>query len=162
MYRGLRIGLPTPGNDGRGCRVTVALLAHDHDCADLVCSSGSGQIEYRTFSRASRQGAVCSSTMTDGVTVLFGAVGAVVAILDVLVPVIRAQGATLCRETEGQGTSLRRVNVDEARGDLHVLRDRVARIEGTLTDPWSPPANGTPSPASSPQSKTEQQYARKR
>lgn len=30
--------------------------------------------------------------MTDGVTVLFGAVGAVAAMLAVLVPVIRAQG----------------------------------------------------------------------
>ena len=37
--------------------------------------------------------------MTDGVTVLFGAVGAVA----VLVPVIRAQGAALRREIEGKG-----------------------------------------------------------
>ena len=36
--------------------------------------------------------------MTDGVTVLFGAVGAVAAMLAVLVPVIRAQGAALRRE----------------------------------------------------------------
>ena len=48
-----------------------------------------------------------------------------------------------------------------ARGEpaprLHVLSDRVARIKGALTGPWRPPANGTPSPASRPQSKTEQQ-----
>ena len=41
--------------------------------------------------------------MTDGVTVLFGAVGAVAAVLAVLVPLIRAQGAGLRREIEGQG-----------------------------------------------------------
>ena len=48
-----------------------------------------------------------------------------------------------------------------ARGEpaprLHVLSHRVARVEGALTGPWRPPANGTPSPASRPQSKTEQQ-----
>ena len=58
------------------------------------------------------------------------------AMLAVLVPVIRAQGATLRREIEGQGESLRRemdtlrVDVGEVRRDLHVLSDRVARIEG--------------------------------
>ena len=89
--------------------------------------------------------------MTTGVTVLFG-VGAVAAMLAVLVPVIRAQGATLRREIEGQGESLRREvdtlrsDVGEVRRDLHVLSDRVARIEGTLTGPWRPPANGTPAP----------------
>ena len=122
----------------------------------------------------SRQPAGCSMliTMTDGVTVLFGAVGTVAAMLAVLVPVIRAQGAALRREIEGQGTSLRceiegqgeslrreidtlRVDVGEVRRDLHVLSDRVARIEGALTGPWRPPANGTPAPASRPQSETE-------
>ena len=72
--------------------------------------------------------------MTDGVTVLFGAVG-----------------AALHREIEGQGASLRRemdtlrADVGEVRRDLHGLGDRVARIEGTLTGPWWPPANGGPS-----------------
>ena len=80
---------------------------------------------------------------------LFGAVGEVAAILAGLVPVIRAHGATLRSEIEGQGTSLRR--------DLRGLSDRVARIEDALTGPSRPLANGTPSPASSPQSKTEQQ-----
>ena len=93
--------------------------------------------------------------MTDGVTVLFGAVGAVAAMLAVLVPVIRAQGAALRREIEGQGESLRREidtlrsDVGEVRRDLHVLSDRVARIEGALTGPWRPPANGTPAAAAS-------------
>ena len=94
---------------------------------------------------------------------LFGAVGVVAAMLAVLVPVIRAQGAALRREIEGQGESLRRemdtlrVDVGEVRRDLHVLSDRVARIEGALTGPWRLPANGTPSSASSPQSETEPQ-----
>ncbi len=82
--------------------------------------------------------------MTDGVTVLFGAVGAVAALLAVLVPVIRAQGAALRREIDTL-----RIDVGEVRRDLHVLSDRVARIEGMLTGPWRPPANGTPA-ASAP------------
>ena len=76
--------------------------------------------------------------MTDGVTVLFGAVGAVAAILAVLVPVIRAQGAALRREIDTL-----RADVGEARRDLHILSDRVARIEGALSGPWRP--NGGPS-----------------
>ena len=48
------------------------------------------------------------SPVMDGVTVLFGAVGAVAAMLAVLVPAIRGQGAALRREIERQGTSLRR------------------------------------------------------
>ena len=82
-------------------------------------------------------------TMTDGVTVLFGAVGTVAAMLAVLVPVIRAQGTSLRREIDTL-----RADVGEVRRDLHVLSDRVARIEGALTGPWRPPANGTPAPAS--------------
>ena len=39
--------------------------------------------------------------MTDGATVLFGAAGAVAAVLAVLVPLIRAQGTALRREIEG-------------------------------------------------------------
>lgn len=110
--------------------------------------------------------------MTDGVTVLFGALGAVAAILAVLVPVIRVQGAGLRHEIEGQGAGLRReiesqgaglrremdtlrADVGEVRRDLHILSDRVARIEGALSGPWRPPANGTSAPASSSQSEAE-------
>ena len=90
--------------------------------------------------------------MTDGVTVLFGAVGAVAAVLAVLVPLIRTQGAGLLREIEGQGASLRRRSTRsaltwvEVRRDLHVLSDRGARIEGALSVPWRLPTNGTPAP----------------
>ena len=66
---------------------------------------------------------------------LLGALGAVAAMLAILVPVIRRQGAALRGEIEGQGTSLRRgidslrADVAEVRRDLHVLSDRVLRIE---------------------------------
>ena len=57
------------------------------------------------------------------------ATGAVAAMLAVLVPVIRGQGAALRREIEGQGTSLRResrstgrVCVARSRGKGHVAR----------------------------------------
>jgi len=111
--------------------------------------------------------------MTDGVAVLFGAVGAVAAMLAVLVPVIRGQGAALRREIEGQGTSLRREiegqgtslrreidtlrgDVAEVRRDLHVLSDRVARIEGALTGPWRSPTNGgTSNPVEPPAAASE-------
>ena len=76
--------------------------------------------------------------MTDGVSVLFGAVGAVAAVLAVLMPVIRAQTATLRREIERQGTSLCAATstrsaptLAEVRRDLHVLSDRVARVSGS-------------------------------
>ena len=122
--------------------------------------------------------------MTVGVTVVFGAAGAVAAMLAVLVPVIRGQGAALRREIEGQGTSLRReieehgtslrreiegqgtslrreidtlrADVAEVRRDLHVLSDRVARIEGALTGPWRPPTNGgTSNPVEPPAAASE-------
>ncbi len=104
---------------------------------------------------------------------LVGAVGAVAALLAVLVPVIRGQGAALRREIEGQGTSLRReiegqgtslsreidtlrADVAEVRRDLHVLSDRVARIEGALTGPWRPPTNGgTSNPVEPPAAASE-------
>ena len=35
-----------------------------------------------------------------------------------------------------------RADVGEVRRDLHVLSDRVARIEGALAGPWRPPAKG--------------------
>lgn len=52
------------------------------------------------------------------------------------------------REVRNDLAELRReVRTDaaEVRTDLHVLSDRVARIEGALTGPWRP-ANGPPSP----------------
>ena len=80
--------------------------------------------------------------MTAGLTTLFGAVGAVAAMLAVLLPVILTQGAGLRREIHTL-----RVDVGEVRRDLHALSDRVARIEGALTGPWRPP-NGAPAPPS--------------
>ena len=81
--------------------------------------------------------------MTAGLTTLFGAVGAVAAMLAVLLPVILTQGAGLRRE---MGTL--RVDVGEVRRHLHALSDRVARIEGALTGPWRPqkrpPGDGAP------------------
>ena len=91
-------------------------------------------------------------------------VGAVAAILAVLEPVIRAHGATLGREIEGQGTSRAheidalRADVGGVRRDLHVQSDRVARIKDALTGASRPLANGAPSP----HSETEQQRAGKR
>ena len=110
--------------------------------------------------------------MSDGLLTLFGAVGAVGTMLAVLLPVIRAQGASLRREIEAQGTGLRReieaqgiglrgeieaqgtglrreidslrIDVQELRRDVHALSDRVARVEGALSGPWRPPANGRP------------------
>ena len=78
--------------------------------------------------------------MSAAVTTLFGAVGAVAALLAVLLPVILTQGAALRRE------------IDHLRADVasvRALSDRVARIEGALTGPWRPPANGTPAPTPS-------------
>ena len=79
--------------------------------------------------------------MTAGLTTLFGALGAVAAILAVLLPVILTQGAGLRREI-----NTLRVDVGEVRRDLHALSNRVARIEGALTGPWRP-ANGAPTTA---------------
>ena len=109
---------------------------------------------HRSSSRTIRQGAVCSSTMTDGIAARFGAVGAVDTILAVPGPLPRAQRATLSREID-----VLRANVVEVRLGLRVLNDRVARIVGALTGPWRTPANGTPSPSSNSQSKTHQQLA---
>ena len=79
--------------------------------------------------------------MSAGLITLFGAIGAVSAMLAVLLPVILTQGASLRREIDTL-----RVDVGEVRGDLHALSDRVARIEGALTGPWRPP-NGAPTTA---------------
>ena len=90
--------------------------------------------------------------MSDALTTLLGAVGTVAAVLAVLLPVILAQGKSLRRELDhlrGDVASLdARVTADvaEVRRDLHALSDRVARIEGALSGPWRPPANGTPAP----------------
>ena len=92
--------------------------------------------------------------MSGALTTLLGAVGTVAAVLAVLLPVILAQGKSLRRELDhlrGDVASLdARVTADvaEVRRDLHALSDRVARIEGALSGPWRPPANGTPAPAS--------------
>ena len=41
--------------------------------------------------------------------------------------------------------------IGEVRRDVHAVAERVARIEGAM-NPWRPPADGTPAPAtSSPQ-----------
>ena len=37
-----------------------------------------------------------------------------------------------------------RRDMAELRRDVHAVSDRVARIEGALTGPWRPPANGNP------------------
>ena len=82
------------------------------------------------------------------------AVGTVAAMLAVLVPVIRAQGAALRREIDTL-----RADVAEVRRDLHTeatairavvhaLAERVARIEGAM-NPWRP-TNGATAPSSPP------------
>lgn len=120
--------------------------------------------------------------MSPEVTTLLAAVGAVGAMLAVLVPVIRAQGAGLRREIDalrtdqaatrtelrGEMAELRRevkadiaelrreVRADIAalRSDLHGLTERVARIEGSFSGPWRPPANGSPAPSPPPEETT--------
>ena len=87
-------------------------------------------------------------------------VGAAVGLLGVLVPLLLAQGRrvdSLAAALAAARTELR-ADVAEVRRDLHAeatairaylhaLAERVARIEGTLSGPWRPPANGTPAPA---------------
>ena len=51
----------------------------------------------------------------------FGAVGAVAAMLAVLVPVVLAQGRSLRREIDAQGAELSR-EIDTLRGDVGSLR----------------------------------------
>ena len=60
---------------------------------------------------------------------------------------IRDDLAELRREVRNDLAELRRevrTDLAEVRSDLHVLSDRVARIEGVLTGPWRPPQNGPP------------------
>lgn len=47
------------------------------------------------------------------------------------------------------GLAAVRADVAEVRRDLRDLGERVARIEGALTGPWRPPANGGTAPAPS-------------
>ncbi|MDE0447077.1 MAG: hypothetical protein OXH96_10425 [Spirochaetaceae bacterium] len=104
---------------------------------------------------------------------LFGALGAAAAILAVLVPMIRSQGASVRRELDHLRTDVADVGADvrtltvrvdglaermahvaaavqsldgrAARIETATLAhgERVARIEGALTGPWRP-ANGSP------------------
>ena len=81
------------------------------------------------------------SRMSVAAVTLFGALGAVAAMLAVLLPVILTQGASLRRELDAV-----RGDVGEVRRDLHSLSDRVARIEGALTAVLPPgTAAGAPS-----------------
>ena len=110
--------------------------------------------------------------MSTELTTLFGAIGVVAALLAVILPAIRGQGANLrreiaaqSREIEALGTSLRneiatqgeslrreidtlRGDVAELRRDVHDLSDRVSRIEGMLNVPGRA-TNGAPEPAGS-------------
>lgn len=102
--------------------------------------------------------------MSEGLTTLFGATGAVAALLAVLVPVILTQGKSLRREIYTlRGDLNGRMDrldgrmdrmegrLDRLSDDLHSLSDRVARIEGSLTGPWRP-SNGSPAPTDAPPS----------
>ena len=71
-----------------------------------------------------------------------------VALLAVLAPLLLALGRRVDR-LEARIDALSR-DVAEVRRHLQALAERVARIEGALTGPWRPPANGTPAPASNP------------
>ena len=63
-------------------------------------------------------------------------VGAAVGLLAVLVPLILTLHGRVVAE------------IGEVRRDVHAVAERVARIEGAM-NPWRPPANGTPAPATS-------------
>ena len=94
--------------------------------------------------------------MSAELATLFAAVGAVGAMLAVLVPLICAQGASLRREIDAlrvDQTATRtelRADIGELRGGLHALTERMARIEGSLSGPWRLPANGSPAAPSAP------------
>ena len=85
--------------------------------------------------------------MTPALTTLLGAAGVVAAMLAVLVPLLLTLGRRMDRmDTRFDALA---ADVAEVRRDLHALAERVARIEGALTGPWRPPANGNPTPAPS-------------
>ena len=118
--------------------------------------------------------------MSAALTTLLGAGGAVIALLAVLVPLLLAQGRRMDRFEARVNLRFEAVTADvaEVRRDLHALvervahleagmqsldvrtsrietavlahGERVARIEGVLTGPWRPPANGTPTTSSTP------------
>ena len=105
--------------------------------------------------------------MSPALTTLFGAVGTVAAVLVVLLPVIRAQGAAQRRELDTLRGDIRadvallradvaevrreqRADMAAVRADLHALAERVARIEGAFSGPWRPPANGDASSPAAP------------
>ena len=78
-------------------------------------------------------------------------VGAAVGLLAVLVPLMLYLHGRLAADLAAT-----RGDVAEVRRGLHALAERVARIEGAMTGPWRPPANGTPAPkTSSPSEETE-------
>ena len=88
-------------------------------------------------------------------------IGAAVGVLGVLVPLMlylhgrqAADLAATRAELRGDVAEVRRDLHAEAttiRADLHALAERVARIEGAMTGPWRPPANGTPAPSTPPE-----------
>ena len=80
--------------------------------------------------------------MSAAAVTLFGALGAVAAMLAVLLPVILTQGASLRRELDAV-----RADVGEVRRDLHDVSDRVARIEGALTGRGGAVHGGAAAPA---------------
>ena len=102
--------------------------------------------------------------MSPGLTTLFGAVGTVAAMLAVLLPVIRAQGASLRRELDHLRADLGNLHADvrALTADVRALTarvdglaERLARIEGAITGPWRP-SNGAPAPT--PPSTTTEGY----
>ena len=91
-------------------------------------------------------------------------IGAAVGMLAVLVPLLLAQGrridalaadlAATRAELRGDVAEVRRDLHAEAtaiRADVHALAERVARIEGAMSGPWRPPANGALAPSTPPE-----------
>ena len=91
--------------------------------------------------------------MSAAVATLLGAAGAVAALLAVLVPLLLAQGRRVDRFEARVVARFEALTADvgEVRRDLHALAERVARIEGAMSGPWRPPANGTPAPSTAPE-----------
>ena len=91
--------------------------------------------------------------MSATVATLLGAAGAVAALLAVLVPLLLAQGRRVDRFEARVVARFEALTADvgEVRRDLHALAERVARIEGAMSGPWRPPANGTPASSTAPE-----------